>query len=373
MSTISSITTPNCKLSPEQLELIIDNIADGVIVHSGKGEIVYANTAAARMYGYNSPVTFIQDNAAITRKRFKLFDEYGNPFDYRQMPSRRALAGEVNPEAIVCYQRVRTGKEQWSRVKSRLVSTTSDGILITTIITDITQEREVQKRKDDFLSIASHELKTPLTSIMGFTQILTKKLSTLSREQVEEYLKKINKYLDKSYRLVFELLEISKIQSGRIQFNKEFFDIQELAKVVVGEMQIMCPYHQLILHSTGTVMVYADRNRVGQVFINLISNAAKYSPPGTSIIIEINEREEVIEVSVHDFGIGIPAEERPHLFQRFYRINESPTSVDGLGIGLYISNAIILRHGGTMGVESEEGKGSTFHFTLPKEETYISR
>ncbi len=232
--------------------------------------------------------------------------------------------------------------------------------------TDIDDQKKALEQKDEFISIASHELKTPVTSLKGFTQILQMKFEKEENEFAAQLLSKMNKQVDKLANLIVELLDATKIENGQLQFLKESFDINDLIIETVEEMQRSAISHKINVELCDTTMITGDRNRIGQVIINLISNAIKYSPEASDILITSVIESNKIKIGVQDHGIGIPASKLENVFDRFFRITgDNRETFPGLGLGLFISKEITKRHNGEIFAESAEGKGSTFCFTLP--------
>lgn len=232
-------------------------------------------------------------------------------------------------------------------------------------VLDITERKKLEQRKDEFIGIASHELKTPLTSIKGYVQILERIIHQMGDPRLELYLKKTNTYIDRLNTLIADLLDVSKIQAGKLQLNFDTFNIKDLAQDSIESIQHMNSHHKIVLQNAVDIQINGDRQRLEQVFTNLLTNAIKYSPKADTVIVSLKHNEKEVQVSVQDFGVGIPKKEQQKLFQRFYRVESTAKKFSGLGIGLYISCEIVERHGGHMWVESDEGKGSTFYFTLP--------
>jgi PAS domain S-box-containing protein len=226
--------------------------------------------------------------------------------------------------------------------------------------------RQLLKKKDEFLGIASHELKTPITSMKASLQILDK-LSQVEFDptKIRPFIDMANKQVRKLTEIVDDLLDVTKIQSGKMQLNVSQYLLQDSVQDCINEMQQYTKAHQLIIEKNDKVKLVADRTRIEQVIINLLSNAIKYSPASDKVIINIEKKARIVKISVTDFGIGIPPDKQSFIFDRFYRVHESSQSFSGLGLGLYISAEIINRHKGQVGMQSEEGKGSTFWFTLP--------
>jgi len=230
--------------------------------------------------------------------------------------------------------------------------------------TDVTEQKMKEQEKDDFISIASHELKTPLTTAKGYVELLQITLNEDDQSSLL-YSTKAGLAIDKLQNLVAELLDVSKIQNGKLNYNIVNFDFNDLIDVTIENVQLTTKSHQLI--KTGNIhhKVNGDKDRLQQVMINLLINAIKYSPDANKVLINLVEKEDLIQVSIQDFGIGIRKQHLDKIFERYYRVEEHAISFQGLGIGLYISNNIIQRHKGKMWVDTVIDKGSTFYYTLP--------
>lgn len=233
--------------------------------------------------------------------------------------------------------------------------------------TDIEDQKQIEKRKDEFLSIASHELKTPLTSIKAYMQLLARtfKENTVNQDS-KKYLERTQIQLEKLNNLIADLLDISKIESGNLQFNKKEFDFENLLKNSLDIIKQTNPEYNIVKTNINTATIYGDDIRIEQVIINYLNNAIKYSPDSKNIKIStvINNNNELV-FSVKDEGVGVPEAKQKDIFKKFYRVEENSHRFQGLGIGLYICSEIIRRHNGTVGVKSKPSKGSEFYFTLP--------
>jgi len=222
--------------------------------------------------------------------------------------------------------------------------------------------KAMSDKKDEFIALASHELKTPLTTIKGYLQLLAKK----KQDRVNALF--IDKTLDqvgKLNSLVADLLDVSKIEAGKLQFNLEAFDLRLVLKDVMETFPYTYKTHKIIFHDQlEPACVYADKQRIEQVINNLLTNAIKYSPNSDLVEVSIYKDADTVTVKVKDFGIGLKEEHKRKIFTRFYRA-EGIVNVSGLGIGLHLTKEIIDRHHGQIGVESKFGVGSEFYFTLP--------
>ncbi|KRT17415.1 hypothetical protein ASU31_07030 [Pedobacter ginsenosidimutans] len=257
------------------------------------------------------------------------------------------------------------GQEKWVRATGRVFldqngnPTEYSGLFI-----DITEQKLDELRKNDFIGMVSHELKTPLTAINGFVQVLQRKAKKDEDNYAIIALDKAHSQIRKMTTMINGFLNVSRLESGKLLIEKTNFSLDELLKETIEETYVSQSSHQIILNPTCEVNINADRNKIGNVISNLISNGLKYSDNGTRIEITCKLYDTEVEIQIKDEGIGIKPEDIDKLFERYYRVQGNHT-ISGFGIGLYLSAEIIERHGGRIWAESEEGKGSVFHFTLP--------
>lgn len=247
-------------------------------------------------------------------------------------------------------------------------------VAITTMIAAaiISERREYESKKDEFISVASHELKTPLTSIKIFTQTLQLRSEKKGDKQSVSYLRRVNAQINKLSLLVGELLDVSRIQEGKMVLQKRKFNLTTLVYEVSGELS-ETSNHKIVIKGLENLQLTADKERIGQVITNLLSNAVKYSPDSKKIVIKLSKNADEVVVAVQDFGIGIDKNEQQHIFDRYYQAeNKKSRSGASLGLGLYIAKEIVEQHGGRIWVKSSSAKGrsgSTFFFTLPLKNT----
>ena len=244
----------------------------------------------------------------------------------------------------------------------------SDGIFsgYIGVCIDITDQKLLQQQKDDFIGIASHELKTPVTSIKAYTQVLEKMLLKRGDTKEAAMVSRMDGQINRLTNLIGNLLDVTKINSGKLQFNDHEFDFNLMAKELIEDIQRTTDNFTIIEKYNDNAIVYGDKERIGQVISNLISNAIKYSPNKDKIIIHTFLKDNEITLCVQDFGIGIPQDKLEKVFEQFYRVRgDMLHTFPGLGLGLYISSEIIKRGSGRIWVNSIEGEGSTFCFALP--------
>nr|WP_242695989.1 HAMP domain-containing sensor histidine kinase [Pedobacter sp. SYSU D00873] len=223
--------------------------------------------------------------------------------------------------------------------------------------------QELSSKKDEFISVASHELKTPLTSAKAYLQIAERSAS--NSPQVAKFVSGALKQLDRLQKLTADLLDVSKINAGKLDYKMSELNFSELLQEAVSNFQSTISTHAIEIEQNQEALIECDWQRLEQVVNNLISNAVKYSPQANRVVVASSIIQNYLVVSVRDFGVGIPQNRIHLLFERFYRIEETAMHFQGMGLGLFIVSEILNRHKGRFWIESEEGKGSTFYFMLP--------
>jgi len=230
--------------------------------------------------------------------------------------------------------------------------------------TDIHELKQLQQQKDDFISIASHELKTPITSLRLSLQLLNQMIGNPSTVMLPKLLEQANRSLNNVNKLVEELLDFNKVTMGQIHLNKTQFAIGKLIDDCCENVRAGGTY-TIVIDGDRDLQVYADIVRIEQVIVNFVNNAIKYAPESKMIQINVEKENGMAKVSVIDKGVGIPAEKLPRVFERYYQAESNGGQLSGLGLGLYIVSEIIKKHDGQFGATSKLGEGSTFWFTLP--------
>lgn len=358
MTDLSALKISNkLKESEERFRAMAENIpnlawmakTDGYIYWYNKRWYDYTGTTPREMEGWGWQSVHDQKRLPHVLKQWQESIKTGKPFEM-VFPIKGA-DGQFRPflTRVIPIQNEKGKIVQWFGTN-----------------TDVTELKRLERQKDDFLGIASHELKTPVTSIKAYGQVLQLMFRRKGDIKAVEQLQKMDAQINKLTNLIGDLLDVTKIQSGRLQFHEELFDFNKLVNEIVDELQITTEKHKIIKKLGKTKIIYADRERIGQVLNNLITNAIKYSPHSKKIIVKSFTHKDTITLCVEDFGVGIPKDKQNKVFEQFFRVSGSiQNTFPGLGLGLYVSSEIIKRENGRIWVESAEGKGSTFCFSLP--------
>lgn len=353
------------KSADQTFRILIEKMREGAITVNKNGIILYCNSSFSKMVGI--PLD------QIVGKNFDRFIKSysieklhqiileGSHTDYKAEDVLQSLNGASVPVLL-----------------SLTNLDLEDGTALSIICTDITEQKEAQAKaldianqrkmlaqKDEFIGIASHELKTPLTSLKAYLQMITRYKEETVPEKVQTYVAKAESSILKLQTLVNDLLDVSKIQAGKLYFNQLPIDITQLITSCVENSSYMFPDYRITYHPVEKYVVNGNAERLEQVIMNLINNAVKYSPQNKDIKLELEKIDDQIKISVIDQGIGLSPEQQDKIFERFYRVDDKNFMASGLGMGLFICKEIVKNHNGSMGVTSRLNEGSTFYILLP--------
>jgi len=343
--------------SEERFRAIVTQTTAGIFQSDLQGNLTLVNKKLADITGFTEAklsqksLWQITYEADVTKGRelFRKLKDEGAPYtiEKRLVDKRSALIWVSESVSAIRNER---GESQ----------------SVVGVILDITERKQLEQQKDEFIGTASHELKTPVTSIKAYTEILHEKFVRANQTENSLLMQKLNNQVDRLVNLIRDLLDTTRIAEGKLQLELETQDLNELIGEKVEELQRISEKHKIIFAPGKLQHLAFDRERIGQVITNLVSNAVKYSPGADEVKIVTESAGEHVRVSVIDRGLGIPEDARPRIFDRFYRVeNRKNEALPGMGLGLYISAAIVRRHGGSISVDSQPGKGSVFSFTLP--------
>lgn len=346
----------------KRLKAVIQQLPVGVIVTDKKGKIVEANKKVDSILGMKVPLGFTIGEKALMDSQYQ-----GKPTQISRSPLVQTLH-TGKPVVGKEYTITRSDKKQVHLQVSAAAIHSNSGKIIAaaSIINDITQQKEIEQRKDDFVNMASHELKTPITSMKLYIDSLMARIETYNDERANKTLSNIKNQTERLQKLVNDLLDVSRLQTGKLSFTKEEFRIDTLVEEIIEVLQASTKKQDIVITKKLPLTVFADRFRMYQVITNLITNAIKYSSKGQKINVQVLKKDNKVIVSVEDFGIGIARDQQKKIFERLYQVtDDTEKTFPGFGMGLYISREIVRRNNGAIWVQSEKGKGSTFYFSLP--------
>ena len=347
------------KNSEERFRLLVQNASDIITILTPEGTILYESEPVEKILGYTT-------QERVGKNILK--DTIVHPDDLKIKANafKQAVSNKDTP--VKTEFRLKHKNGTYRDIEAVYLNMLDD-IRIQGVVGnyhDITEQRKLENQREEFVSIASHELKTPVTSLKGYVQIIQDMLSPSEDGLATELLQKLNLQVDRLTSLIKDLFDITKMKEGRMDFKMSNFNIDELISEMVNDIQLASKKHIIVADLQAKETITADRERIGQALRNLLSNAVKYSPDSDKVIVTSSSDEEKITVYVQDFGIGIDPREHQKLFTRFFRSSsDSVPRNAGLGLGLYIASEIIKHHNGTITVSSEKNKGSVFSFTLP--------
>jgi len=342
------------------LSSLLDTIPQQVWTAKADGTIDYVNGIVIRDFALDPNAPFGQG-----------WQYYIHPEDLQESAKAWMYSLKHGSEYHVQFRlKMADGQYLWHLGRAVPVLENGEVALWIGSNTNIDLQKKGQEQRDEFISIASHELKTPLTSIRAFNQLLAR---TNDLDKARIYLQKIDIGTTKLERLINDMLDVSRINAGKLQFNKSVFILNELLQECCENLQLSVTSHQIIFNESENISVYADRFRMEQVITNLLINAVKYSPDANVVVVSLKVEQKGVIVAVEDHGIGIDSQELEKLFDRYYRSDNAAQRFGGLGLGLFISSEIIKAHQGTFWMESELGAGTTVYFRIPLNETSLTK
>ncbi|WP_426671327.1 ATP-binding protein [Mucilaginibacter sp. McL0603] len=337
---------------------MVEKGSEVIVMTNREGKRVYCSAAIEKVTGYTVDEFLQMKTLALA--------------DPEEKAELQALVDDLmkHPGANITYvRRVRHKDGHWLWIENTVTNLLEDESVQAMVANfyNVTDRVLMEQKKDDFISIASHELKTPLTTLKASLQLLDRVKDDPTVVIVPKLIAQSNRSMDKITELVDELLNASRVTQGQLNLNRVAISIGALLENCCNHIRLLGK-NDLVLQGDKHLQVFADENRVEQVLVNLVNNAIKYAPASKEIFVIIEKEDNMAKISVKDTGPGIPYEKQQHIFDRYYRAEYGGNQNQGLGLGLYISAGIIKKHGGQIGVNSEIGKGSTFWFTLPLSE-----
>jgi PAS domain S-box-containing protein len=346
----------NVQHADRLFKAMIEKSTEGIIIINADGQTTYCSSAVYDILGY-TPEEFLSfPSWALMHPEEKL--------DIKEEFYR--LGGHAG-KTIILQHRMKHKNGSWVWIESKTTNLLHEPAVnaIISNFSNVTDRIILEKQREDFIGVASHELKTPVTSLKAYTQVLRSRFKDAGDETSYSIAKKIDQQVTRIIQMITSLLDVTTLQTGKLNLNKTEFDFNELVTDVAEQFQQTARSHKINITLADIKTISADKERISQVLTNFISNAIKYSPSADEINItsEVNDTE--LTLFVEDKGIGVLPEERVKIFERFYRVDHSQNTFQGLGLGLYICSQIIVLHNGKIGVKGDAGQGSTFWFSLP--------
>lgn len=339
-------------------ETITSNTPDLMYVWDLNYIFTYANNALLTMWGKT------WDEAVGKRLIDNGYEPWHAEMHEREIDQVRATKKPVRGE--VSFPHAVLGKRVYDYILVPVINEQGEVEAVAGTTRDVTERYQDDQRKNDFIGMVSHELKTPLTSLSAILQVADAKLKNSEDHFLATAMKKANMQVKRMSTMINGFLNVSRLESGKITMEKSWFNIEELVKEVVEEMRLSSIGHYINLTQCPSIEIYADRDKINSVISNLISNGVKYSPKDTIVRVGCELKDNEVIISIRDEGVGINPDDAAKIFERYYRVESSNTHhISGFGIGLYLSAEIVQRHDGRIWVASEPGSGSTFYFSLP--------
>ena len=374
------------EIGRQRLELIISSMAEGLLITNEQGGITLLNVSAQHLLAQaqldlkqNTPLRklALANNVSWLHKLADIIDE---ALTGVTVMNQELIAGEAGEPVPLTLSISAAPLHDASQVQMGPIG-------VVAVLNDVTANKQIEKLKDEFVSVVSHELRSPLTAIKGYTQHLMRRIDRRLRKTQQEHqqqssaisavdlpenydlrsLSIIQSQADHLERLVNDLLDLSQVQWGKLHLQYSSFYLADVLVESVRSVQASAEQHTIYLDiAVQDTKIVADKMRMSQVIGNILDNAIKYSPQGGQVTVKLEEREGDYFVSITDQGIGISQEYLDHIFERFYRVrNTASRQYSGIGLGLYVTRAIVEEHGGHIWVTNNKGLGCTFSFTVP--------
>jgi PAS domain S-box-containing protein len=337
-------------------ESILRSIEDVVVVLNRQMDVIKVNAAFCKLFGYTESEALRLNLAGILRsydKENDLYERLQNVINNKESFGNYSLeletdSGEKKVFDVSCSAMEHGGID--------------DNILITGH--DITTQKQAEKEREDIIGFVAHELRNPLANIVLCNEMMTQLVEDNEVHDLQEYLTRSRNNVMRLNRMISELYDATKFNSGNFTLEKAPFNFEEMIEEALDTIEVLHPDYSIVLEGECPVLVYGDRYRLIQVVTNYLSNGIKYSNNNTKVYINIGQENNDVVVSVRDEGLGISPKQLPHIFGRFFRA-ERTKNLEGIGLGLYLCRRIVEAHNGKVWAESEEGKGSTFYFSIP--------
>jgi PAS domain S-box-containing protein len=346
--------------SARQMEVLFQSVPDGITVEEAGGKMIFANAKVYEIFGYRRLQGVKNINIKDLYSRFDISDIAGRAVNVAKLSALKLLKSSKVYARTHKFKDKKTGREIWLNIHATGMGSEGDRSTIVKVYHDVTRQIEEQKERELFIGFVSHEFRSPLASIKAYAQLLQRLINAGKHEQLEEYLQSIDNQTDKLVKLINNWLDATRVRAGILRMNLKEVDYPKLLEQVVEDFKLTVD-RKITLKNAGSRRLYLDPDRISQVIINLLSNAVNNSEKGKEIVVEVKYTKTDIFTYVKDEGSGIAKSQQSEIFKLFKKSARGR----GMGMGLYIANAIIKAHKGSLSVKSKLGKGSVFYFKLP--------
>lgn len=355
----------------QRLRAIFDNASDGITIIDKDRRIIAFNPAMERLTGWTAEQAY----GVHCHDVYQSHDEKGTSLCDVSCPLSQLLCQPPTLPYIESIMTTRDGHQRDIAVSYSPIAPSGDPDSpeaghVVAIVRDISRSKDVERQKTQFVSTVSHELRTPLASIKASVGVLIASMPEETPDPIMRLLRNIDRSTHRLESIVLDLLDLSRLQSGRVRLSKRHVDLAEISTEAIATVKPLTDAKAQTIELVApkrAVTLHADRQRLGQVILNLLSNAHKYSPAGGKITVRLSRRLHDVVCAVEDSGPGIPSEEQELIFERFYRPENGVTQANvGTGLGLPIAKALVELHGGRIWLRSEVGRGSAFYFSVPR-------
>ncbi len=351
-----------------QLKAVFQSVPEGITVENRKGEVVFANEAVAQLFDASNQSSLVTQNIKGVFKNYYIFNEKNEKMPLDMMPAALVFKTKRDHKARYLFVHKNSKEQKWIDIKATPVIKGEDSVgLVVKVFQDMTQVVEDQRQREIYLGLVGHELKNPLASIKAYVGLMKLRLQKKEYAKLSENINSINEQTERLIHLIGDMMDVTRIRAGKLELNKTKTNLNALLQKVIADIKIANKSHIISIRiSKKPIYARVDMQRLTQVINNLVNNAQKYSPPNSKIYISLAKNKHGICIKVRDCGYGIPKKQWRQIFQLYSQIgSKKDLRTKGLGMGLFISEAIIKAHGGKIILESKVDRGSTFTICLP--------
>jgi len=352
------ITETSLQRLNEFNENILSSIEDVVIVLDDDMNVIKANRAFSKIFKYNKEDAGVMNFSQLIRP-YDMFEEVKSNI-------QNAISTKKGFSNIPIEMATTSGEKRVFDVSCSSFQRTDLGNHVLLVIHDITVHKQVEREREDVIGFVAHELRNPLANLVLCNEIMSEAIKENNREEINDILQRNKNNVSRLNKMIAELYDATRVNSGNFKLDISTFNFGDMIREAIDTVEVLQPSYNIVVKGDGDITVKGDRYRLIQVVTNYLSNGIKYSNGNTDVVLTMSHDNKAVTVSVKDEGLGISPKQLPYIFERFFRA-EKTKNLEGIGLGLYLCRQIVYAHNGKVWAESEEGKGSTFYFSIPLE------